>query len=1010
MLRRKCRSIVPPSTATLETCHIAAVLPAFLLPAFAIERAVLQLDVHLASDVAPSFAPMATTSSHAQSDVSLSSQHRDVSPSKPRLRSRTASSSSWAIKSSRSFSSSAVTSQSLDSSSPPEQSHPRVWTSDDSRTTEHRIGGLAYRKGRLASSSSQLSAIPPRYNSQGRVYNPNATSQHPKTHGIDQSPGALRDRMHRLAEPANRSELLRAIHQAPVSDWGDNALYSLLELKNHTRRLERLDDIAPVAALSTLGIAAGQPTFSLQLLRNSMDAILLRYGNDPKEAIRKVSKLVEQPLRRLRHDKSFATALSVTNPALARNCFTPVVLKNHLRALYELDRYPEAIRAFHMFEEHGLEPDAASWDDYVGAHLHHSDVQTAQAVLAEKIERGHGTTSNTVLTLLDGMYRYGGSRVMEDRALEDVTPEALKRSQAVSQDVRVLNKIIAARFARRDAAGALQVFQRYFDVSPELRSRVAEAFTIYSPDSQISFDHYQPTPDLATLAIITKALARTRQFETALSFIVEESQQPTLGLVIDDHTIAVIVLCLVERQPNGLAEASRFLQALPHGEGRVELVGSASRTVNFPRFEPSGMAFETLLAATLRQTGLTGAKSLLERLVETHSNGSVSVSEGTITILVEYLAQQVGQIVEAASLIIRLWELSSDRGNQRPSLKNVSALLRGALQSAKNKSMPSRDAITLTRAVLPPNLLPPASDEESGRPYQSIIGPDAAKIRASLVARVLQPDRTTSELLLETVSPVNSMVNDTEHMWEHLQSSILSRGIRPTYRHLDLILRAYIHLGDPAGARRALDRGLNHLLIEAHPALYATLINGLTLCGDLDGALQVYAEMGDRGIDPNRRVYVALVIGFIRQRKHDAARMVLEEAKQSLADQSIDTNPIFVGVEYRARIARDRFPDAVRWLHAKLATGQVEIDEVLARIVKRSWRWAKWKLNRRSRGLIEFKGGLPRNEWSDEEVAEIVESLEETWKWARTARAKRRQELGRGWNEAQKIWNGSRKS
>ncbi|SCV70985.1 BQ2448_3747 [Microbotryum intermedium] len=1013
MLRQRCRSIAPP--ATLEPCHVAALLPSFLVPAFAIERSVVQLEVQLDGDVAPSFAPVASTSSHAQSHISSSIQQRVAPPfavAKSHLRSRTAS-LSWSINSSRSFSSSAVTPQSLDSSSgPTEENHPPVRASDDSRTIEDRIPRLVYRKGRLAaSSSSQLPKSAPRYNSQGRMFDPNSTSSHPKTHSSEQPRRPHVGPVQIWAEPANRSELLRAIHRAPVSDWGENALYSLLELRNHTKRLERLDDIAPVTALSTLGIAAGQPTFSLRLLRNSMDAILLRYANDPEEATRKVSKLVEQPLRRLRHDRSFVTALSVTNAALARNCFTLVVLKNHLRALYELDRYPEAIRAFHMFEEHGIEPDAASWDDFVGSHLHHSDLQAAQAVLAAKIERGHGTTSNTVLTLLDGMYRYGGNGVMEDRALDDVTPEALMRSQAVSQDVRVLNKILSARFARRDSAGALQVFLRYFDVTPELRRRVTRAFKVDSQDYASSVDHYQPTPDLATLVIITKALARARQFETALSFIVDESQQPSLALAIDDYTIAVIVLCLVERQPNGLAEASRFLQALPEGEGRIELDGSSPRTIDFPRFEPSDMAFETLLAATLRQTGLKGAKSLLEHLIEKHNNGSVSVSQGTITILVEYLAQQVGQIVEAASLIIRLWELSSvDHGNRRPSLRSINALLRGALQSAKNKSMPSRDAITLTRAVLPANLLPPAHDNHLDRPCDSIIGPNAAKIRASLTDRVLQPDRTTSELLLEAVSPVNSTVYNTEHMWEHLQSSILDRGIRPTYRHLNLIIRAYIHLNDPAGARRALDRGLNHLLIEPHPTLYSTLINGLTLCGDPGGALQVYAEMRDRGIDPTRPVYVALVIGFIRRRNHDAARIVLDEAKQIFAEESIETDPIFVGVEYRARIASDHFLSAVRWLHVKLATGQVQIDEVLTRIVKRSWRWAKWKLNRRSRGLTEIKGGVPRNEWSDEEVGEIVKLLEETWMWARTARANRRQEVGRGWNEAQKIWNGSRKT
>ncbi|BGP15033.1 hypothetical protein JCM10213_002822 [Rhodosporidiobolus nylandii] len=614
-----------------------------------------------------------------------------------------------------------------------------------------------------------------------------------------------------------------------------------------------------------------------------------------------------------------------TQSALTHSVCSPLILSTRMRALYALQRHRETLSTFSLFAARGIEPQGADYDEAILAHLLLLQLPEAQALLAEKGERGHPTTAQTVLALLEGMAPFGGNRVMEQKVLNEADAQQLRRRQAVRQDVRVLNRMLSVRAARGNLADALALVD-YFDFASWPRELVRQIraldpalpFPAPAPSSSHSSaspssrsrapsrssgpphpasHHFRPQPDLSTVVTLVGMALREHRADLALRLL---STASDLDLGFNAHLAASIVRTLLAL--HDLPAAEEFVRALPRGEAEF-----AQR--QYARMDPvPPMVYEELFGGILRHRGLRGANEAL-RAFTARGGGRTAlmpVTDGMTRALVAHLSLEVqdgGGTLAGADLLVKVQHLTRQR--VRPSAADLGRLLEAAWRTERvrrrqtlltvEEEFPLPDEAELPPGPrTTPNRPPPEPQPASSVPLpreaellastplsrsssSSPAGPSSlSRVRDSLSDRGVPLSRTSTRHILRN----EHLLRFIPQKWAYLQSQVLDLGIRPSVQHLAILIRAYLRLGDAKGAHLALEYALDELGLEPHVALYSALIAGLARLGEHSAVTAAFADMRARGVEPDRTLFAALAMSAARKRDVAGVEKVLDEVRK----------------------------------------------------------------------------------------------------------------------------------
>ncbi|GAA5927753.1 hypothetical protein JCM3775_006071 [Rhodotorula graminis] len=670
--------------------------------------------------------------------------------------------------------------------------------------------------------------------------------------------------------PASRKDLMLVAKELPRRPSRDEFRDARARLK----ALDALDDTAVVRALGAAAIRARLDNDALRLVHECAKLVAARRPADAKAA---VVAMYEQLIVALERARRWDSVVAFTNDALALGVVSHFILARRIRALHESQRYVDAIATFKLFARHGIEPDWRDYDEVISAHLLNGELAKAQDLLADKVRKGLRTTAQTCLVLVGGMVQYGGNRIMEERLLEQASDDDLVKRRAMRQDPRVLNKILSVRAARGALADALAILPR-FDLA-QYPPDLVDAILSLSPSPAtaphppaVADSHWRPAPDASTIVTLVGLVLRQQQPQLARRLLVSSLGA---GIRFNDFLAAAVVRTLLAQ--HNLDSAASFVEAL--SQGTATLGGTA-----LPALEPSVKVYELLLGGMLRYRGIPGANACLERL-SASSGSSMQVTEGMTRALVDHLAlDSESEVGVSSSVLLKVKQMTGNK--TRPSVAHLNTLLRAAWTRERRwqhdldgPETPLESEFPMPDEPLPPertklDRAPPRPEAPSsssqyvpreaellvpsgGRHESSV-----SRLRASLADRDVRHDRDTSRHILRN----DYLIRYIAAKWDYLQSHVVDLGIRPSFHHVAVLMRAYLRLGDAKGARLAMQYAVDDLGLEPHQAYYTTLIGGLARLGEYGAAVSVYAEFRKSGLAHDRNLYAALAMLYARQR------------------------------------------------------------------------------------------------------------------------------------------------
>ncbi|GAA5880717.1 hypothetical protein JCM16303_004326 [Sporobolomyces ruberrimus] len=803
-------------------------------------------------------------------------------------------------------------------------------------------------------------------------------------------------------DPKLRSQLMQLLSALPPKPTRGQ----LLEVKAQIEAHGRLHDPQLLKRLVSIAIEQKFHSFALRTLNQSINFMLSR-RTETKRHMAWIFVDVVQHLGRL---KRWEHVVDVTNQALHKGLVSAPLLHSRMRGLNKRSRYVDTIETFGLYEKHGFAVNGPAYDEVIEAHLLNSDLPRAQALLAEKGEKGFPTTAQTCLSLFDGMALYGGNKVMEEKVLDDAGEGDLELRSAVRQDVKVLNKIMSVRAGRGAARDALAMLD-YYDLSrypPELFTRFRQ-LALPLPDAYPppQLDHWRPSPDASTLVCLSGIALRYRRPDLASDLL---SSTTGRSHRLNEHLVAAIVRILITE--GSISAAEEFVFALPSGQARF-------RDFTYRALEPSSFVYETLLTGILRFRGLAGVDECFRRLTEAKLP-PLKVTEGLTRALVDYLAlEKMEKLGVSAKLLIKVKEITS--GRTQPSRDNLDTLLKAAWMSER---LSVNDWTRIRKAVEnefpiprqhegkspPPRPRPEIANllardkftsKASARRINSI-----ARLRDSFIDRNIRHGPKTAVHVLRN----DHLIRFISAKWDYLQSQVLDLGVRPTYDHFTVLIRAYLLMGDVKGAVLALRYALSEAKIEPHVALYSVMISGLSRLGRPDHALAMYQELrATPGLEPDRLLFAALAMSCSRMRDLEGLERILEEVKDlvnnPVAGRNIDPallaqadaqskarrakeleesdstarkeedvaypaplrydpllDPFFLTIYYRTLNLLGRHFDAQIVMKSSLDRGLVP-DRIVWEVLDRTGTWFRWKDHKEARDHKEVDRSKTKLIW-----------------------------------------------
>ncbi|KAK4057917.1 hypothetical protein OIO90_001136 [Microbotryomycetes sp. JL221] len=770
-------------------------------------------------------------------------------------------------------------------------------------------------------------------------------------------------------------------------------------LRQQIVRLGLLTNQTIIRLLATTAIKHGHNLFALSLIRQSKLAVArLAPALQPSvqaDLIRTFESATSLlcSLHKWHHVVSLTDLVAnLTSPT---SMWTLYLIKSRMRAMYHSQRFLDCIDTFHLFTQSNIEPDGDGFDDLIGAHLLAGHLEQAQIILEQKQRLGFPTTTRTVLNLIDGMWLYGGNKPMEDKVLYECSQQDLRNGQALSQDVRVLHRIMSVRASRgmyEDALDVLTFFQ--LDGTTNLGrtvKRLCSTQLVTKLESTQS-TAFRPRVDVNTIVILIGISSRLDQFDVAKQLFVDGVK---FGLNLNDNVVTAYIKVLITE--GQVEDAVKFFNQLTKGEATV-YDSNARCHIKLPVFQRSRSKLinETLFSAILAQRGPARATQFLADVAATpdHSQAEHTylsrsergpiLTQGMLSSLVDWVTRhrQLGSKA-TAQLVTRMYEMTT--GSMNVTMKDYNRLLAVAWREETKL----RQTIQGKKRDLP--LSDKASQAMSNHVVEQGFVPDRTTMLNELRLRSSMIDGATAQFQHPRQTPAE--------LWDFVQTSLIDRGMRPTARHMTTIILAYIQLGDGVGAEKVLDKALTLLDVKPHVSMFTALINGLSKLGHKDRAFRVYRRMkleflsNNRPVmksstkvsdlKPDRQLFATLCMLCVRQRDVEGVEFVWDEAEKVLESSStlsssqppVKLDPIFVSIMYRALSMDDQIEKAQQMINSKLDQSGFVPDRVLLKVLDRTTRWAKAKLNGQQ-ASNQIRANVPRRrQWTLSELQQIkVES------------------------------------
>lgn len=801
-------------------------------------------------------------------------------------------------------------------------------------------------------------------------------------HDLPDGPGS-----HLPTLAQSSSPLLRLLDQLPEHP----SRRDFLDLRTVAKSSGALADVAFVRDFVLRANRHGFEDVGVRLFRQSLP-LLLHPHSTPVAA---VARMAESVLEDLVARKRWVAALDVSNALNVHDLTIPTLLVLRMRVLSGRGRFAEVVQTFRQNLERA-DPPPAAFDVAINAQLCQANLDGAQTLLAEKARRGLPTTAETYLLLLDGMDVFGGNSIMEDKMLGEGTEEDVRRGIVPRQDVRILNRLMSVRAARGALRDAIDVLH-FYDFSPYPTDVVDALRALSSPAPVLSeVSGRRPRPDAATAVILVGIALRQQRPDLAERILVAAARS---GITLNDHVAAAALRILLARHDIVAAEA--FVQALE--------MGSASLgPVRFPAIPTSSKVCELLLAGMLRYKGVAGANASFRRLLEVEGIAA-PVSEGMTLALVDYLAAAgpLSNLGLSSTVLLQVQQLT--QGTTRPDSRHLDVLLKAAWQrdrllhgghardqarSVMSEEL-SQGAPEAPRAASPPDeaelLVRPASARKQATP--------TSRLRDSLADRDVRHSRDTSRHVIRN----DHILRFIDAKWDYLQTQVVDLGIRPTYHHVTVLMRAYLRMGDSRGANSVLRYATQDLGLEPHVAFYSTLIAGLARLGKFGAAARAYQDFQASGLEPDRNLYAAVAMSCARRRDVVAVERVFDEMRAFLRSraphpqlqaQALKTaasasasngfpavisapydpllDALFVTILYRAQTGAGQYAKAQNTVSQSLDRGMVP-DTVLLKALQRTRKWIRHKesqLGGSGRSTVRA-GGVDNTELSRAELEQI---------------------------------------
>ncbi|KAI5479829.1 hypothetical protein MNV49_002641 [Pseudohyphozyma bogoriensis] len=718
------------------------------------------------------------------------------------------------------------------------------------------------------------------------------------------------------AIPTTRSALLRFLNSTPPCP----SIEHLCHLLQVVDLAKRANDSAAIIPIVNRSINIGQWKWSIRVLKDMARARHRARKLDPSKGLESCVAAFEAAVASLVTRKDFHAVVKFTNAAIYLDVVSVPLLRHRMRALCERESYARVVETFELFKSFKLSADRWCYDDLVLARLKMADLEAAKEALGEKEKRKLETTSQTVVSLLEGMGEFGGNRTMEEKILRDSKVGVSESQAGWTRKILVLNKMMSERAKVGDTKGALAVLPHYDFRRFPGKLPSSPLF----PDIPKRTKDYRPRPDAATFATLMGIALSTRNHDLAIDLFVY-----SLSALIppNDHTIAALVRSIVAR--DGVVVGERFVNSLASG---VRLL---PRDIVLPPFEPTPVIRDAIFECIIRRQGLAQAVEFLDREQKAHTEAEVT--NRMVNLVVLHLSRYLrAQPAITANFILRLIRLTF--GRRRPKLEDLADIIRSSWERNRILS-PARRRSRLEKQV-----------GRQSRRRRSVAITSAARIHQSL------RDRGSLESLemIQHILRTDGMFNSVHAMWKYIETKILAQGLLPSHQVIAVVMRASVREGDAEEARRTMQRAIE-LGVQRHISFYSVLLGGASRTFDAPLQRQILAEAREHDLRPDRIFYLAIATAAARSGNPALVTDVIALATKKLPREMSPLDVGFTSVLYRALVTKAPMTDvlsAQEMVLSKLKAGLVP-DRVLYHALNRTRRYLRRQGRKAQRGSAE---------------------------------------------------------
>jgi hypothetical protein len=503
-----------------------------------------------------------------------------------------------------------------------------------------------------------------------------------------------------------------------------------------------------------------------------------------------------------------------SSPGFPFDKATSLVLENLIQAHLAIQQ-PEAVpRLFERFAALDLPPTANAFAHLTQAYLDLGDMAAAQETVQRAKIEGSYDESAQQLALLRG-YRVLGhdaeveKRVLTGLALLNIAPRAA-----------LLNALIRLRLDQNDIEGA-ELLLQFFDLEP---------FTSHRSKRE---DRLPPTENSVHFAVVVLA-RRTDLAGLRRVFEYLGRSDPSIGLLdsteaFQDNILAVLVRTLSRaRRINEAYETIKAAIMGAQGQGLWPVP---------PGVKPGNRSLNALLQGMTTAYGLNG----IEKVYPLFAKSNLKPDDTTLRIVLDFAQDQ--RSVNSIDLVKIVSRFIEENPHLRPKVSMVDQIMAHAVRaSAKEKNKRQLLGSSASESLGPAAGLG-ATDigafKQHMRPILQSLRDRNARSTSQSLANRLRLDAQT----LSSVGPVPS----ARVVW----SALLSRGYKPTRRHLLALLQGYVDAGEMSQAQEMMSLA-DGVGVRVTKAMYMALIVGWGRAGEYEKARASYMAVSrgtTRGAD-----------------------------------------------------------------------------------------------------------------------------------------------------------------